>query len=131
LLHVADNDLAVGRLIEALSASPFCWRPWCSRSKTIPQDGWDRVDGHRTVFLVASPWAKRGVVVKDFDNQNSALRTIRRILGARAAHDRDGVGSAHDRMLHGDARRDAVRCDSRAHSARRAERAEGEGASIP
>ena len=79
--HVADNDLAVGRLVEALSKSPF-WKETAVLSvEDDPQDGWDHVDGHRTVFLVASPWAKRNTVVKAFYNQNSVLHTICRILG--------------------------------------------------
>ena len=79
--HVADNDLAVGRLVEALSRSVF-WKDTVVFSvEDDPQDGWDHIDGHRTVFLVASPWAKRGTVVKRFYNQNSVLHTICRILG--------------------------------------------------
>jgi len=79
--HVADNDLAVGRLIEALSKSRF----WASTAVFVneddPQNGWDHVDGHRSMCLVASPWAKRGAVVKHFYNQTSVLRTMELILG--------------------------------------------------
>jgi len=79
--HVADNDLAVGRLIEALSKSRF----WPSIAVFVneddPQNGWDHVDGHRSTCLVVSPWAKRGVVLSRFHNQTSVLRTMGLILG--------------------------------------------------
>ena len=49
-----------------------------------PQDGWDHVDGHRSVCVIASPWAKRGEVVSRFYNQASVLHTMGRILGVPA-----------------------------------------------
>ncbi len=49
-----------------------------------PQDGFDHVDGHRSVCLVASPFAKRGQVVSEFYNQASVVHTIEQILGVRA-----------------------------------------------
>jgi hypothetical protein len=59
---VADNDLALGRIVEYLSHSPW----WRSMAIFITEDdaggGVDPVDAHRTVMLVASPWVKPGCV---------------------------------------------------------------------
>jgi hypothetical protein len=88
---VADNDLAVGRIIEALSHSRF-WPKLCVFViEDDPQNGWDHVDGHRSLCLVASPYARRGAVVSDFYNQASVVHTIERILGATAQNQLYGL----------------------------------------
>jgi hypothetical protein len=46
-----------------------------------PQDGFDHVDGHRSICLIISPYTKRGVVISEFYNQTSVLHTMQRILG--------------------------------------------------
>ena len=46
-----------------------------------PQNGYDHVDGHRSICLVVSPYTKRGAVVSDFYNQTSVMHTMERILG--------------------------------------------------
>lgn len=81
---VADNDLALGRIVEALSRSAFWPRLAVFCVEDDPQDGWDHVDGHRSVCLVASPWVKRGAVVSEFCNQTSVVHTMERILGLTA-----------------------------------------------
>jgi hypothetical protein len=79
--HVADNDLAFGRIVEALSRSPF-WREMAILAiEDDPQDGWDHVSGYRTTAYVASPYAKRGRVVSTLYNTTSLVRTIEQILG--------------------------------------------------
>ncbi len=78
---VADNDLAVGRIVEGLSHSPF-WKDMCIFiNEDDPQNGFDHVDGHRSTCLVISPYTKRGEVVSAFYNQTSVLHTIERMLG--------------------------------------------------
>jgi hypothetical protein len=79
---VADNDLALGRVIESLSKSPF-WKDMAVFSiQDDPQTGADHVDGHRSFCLIASPYAKRGgQVISRFYNQSSVLHTICRIFG--------------------------------------------------
>lgn len=79
--HVADNDFALGRVVEAVSKSRFWPKTAIFVTEDDPQDGWDHVDGHRSLCLVISPWSKRGAVVSKFYNQTSVLRTIGRILG--------------------------------------------------
>ena len=78
---VADNDLAFGRIVEALSHSPF-WREMAIFAiEDDPQAGWDHVSGYRTTAYVASPYAKRGQVVSTQYNTTSLLRTLEQILG--------------------------------------------------
>jgi YVTN family beta-propeller protein len=78
---VADNDLAFGRIVEALSRSPF-WREMAVFAiEDDPQNGFDHVSGYRTTAYVASPYAKRGRVVSTQYNTTSLLRTIEQILG--------------------------------------------------
>jgi YVTN family beta-propeller protein len=79
--HVADNDLALGRTVEALSHSRF-WPETCIFViEDDPQNGWDHVSGYRTTAYLASPYTRRGAVVSTQYNQTSLLRTIELILG--------------------------------------------------
>ncbi len=78
---VADNDLALGQIVEAISASKF-WKETCILvTEDDPQDGLDHVDGHRTVGMVISPYTKRGEVVSTYYSQINMVRTIENILG--------------------------------------------------
>ncbi len=78
---VADNDLALGQLIEAISKSKFWKETAIFVIQDDPQSGLDHVDGKRTVAFCISPYTKRGEVVSTHYNQNSILRTIELILG--------------------------------------------------
>ena len=78
---VADNDLALGRVVEGVSRSKF-WRDTCIFVvEDDPQNGFDHVDGHRTVALVVSPYTRRRVVDSTNYNQTSMVRSIELILG--------------------------------------------------
>jgi YVTN family beta-propeller protein len=76
---VADNDLALGRVIEALSHSRF----WPSTVVFVleddAQDGPDHVDSHRSPLLMISAWNRPGVVHR-FANTTDVIATIGRIL---------------------------------------------------
>ncbi|HXL86926.1 MAG TPA: alkaline phosphatase family protein, partial [Gemmatimonadaceae bacterium] len=78
--YMADNDLALGRLIDALSKSPF----WKSTVVFVLEDdaqsGPDHVDSHRSPLLVISPY-NRGGVIHRFANTTDVLATIEDILG--------------------------------------------------
>lgn len=78
---VADNDLALGQIIERLSQSPA----WPSLAVFVLEDdaqnGPDHVDAHRSPLLVVSPYARRGVVDSTFYTTASVLLTIEQILG--------------------------------------------------
>lgn len=78
---VADNDLALGRIIEAVSRSKFWKETAIFVIEDDPQNGLDHVDGHRTVSFCISPYTKRNAVISTHYNQNSILRTIQLILG--------------------------------------------------
>jgi len=77
---VADNDLAIGRVVDRLSRSPS----WSSMAlfaiEDDAQNGPDHVDAHRSVLLVASPFARRGMVDSTFYTTSSVLRTIGALL---------------------------------------------------
>lgn len=89
--HVADNDLALGRMVEALSKTPF----WESTAMFVLEDdaqnGMDHVDSHRSLLLVISPWAAGGVVHR-FVNTTDVLATIEEILGLPAMSQFDRFG---------------------------------------
>jgi len=80
---VADNDLAFGRIVEALSHSPFWKHMAILGIEDDPQAGWDHVSGYRTTAYAVSPYAKRGAVVSTQYNTTSLLRTIGQILGMK------------------------------------------------
>ncbi|HEV2330269.1 MAG TPA: alkaline phosphatase family protein [Verrucomicrobiae bacterium] len=77
----ADNDLAFGRIVDAVSHSKF-WPTTCIFAiEDDPQAGWDHVSGYRTTAYVVSPYTKRHAVVDTQYNNTSLLRTIELILG--------------------------------------------------
>ena len=78
---VADNDLALGQIVQALTHSRF-WRDMAILVvEDDAQDGVDHVDGHRTVALAISPYARRGVVDSTYYSQPSMVKTIELMLG--------------------------------------------------
>ncbi len=78
---VADNDLALGRVVDAVSHSKF-WKDTCIFVvQDDPQNGFDHIDGHRTVAMVISPYTKRRAVDSTNYNQTSMVRTIELLLG--------------------------------------------------
>jgi DNA-binding beta-propeller fold protein YncE len=79
--QVADNDLALGRIVEGLSHSKFWPETALFAIEDDPQAGWDHVSGYRTTAYCVSPWAKRGAVVSTHYNTTSVIRTIEQILG--------------------------------------------------
>ena len=79
--QVADNDLALGRIIEALSKSRFWPETVIFGIEDDPQSGWDHVSGYRTTAYCASAYTKRGAVVSTQYNTTSVIRTIEQILG--------------------------------------------------
>jgi YVTN family beta-propeller protein len=78
---IADNDLALGRIVETVSNSVY----WKDSAIVVLEDdaqsGPDHVDSHRSVLLVASPFAKRGFVDHTFYTTSGVLRTIELLLG--------------------------------------------------
>jgi len=78
---VADNDLALGRIVEAVSKSPQ-WRHTCIFViEDDAQFGRDHVDGHRTVYFALSPYTRRRFVDHELCSTISMVRTIELMLG--------------------------------------------------
>jgi hypothetical protein len=87
--QVADNDLAVGRIISDISHSQF----WKDSAVFVLEDdtqaGLDHVDGHRGPLWIASPYAKRGVINSDYFSQINVVKTIEQILGTQPMNQMD------------------------------------------
>ncbi|MBX3120489.1 MAG: hypothetical protein KF784_15630 [Fimbriimonadaceae bacterium] len=79
--HMADNDLAMGQIVEALTNSPYWSKMAIFINEDDPQNGWDHIDGHRSLCLVVSPYTKRKAVNSTFYNQTSVLHTMCLMLG--------------------------------------------------
>jgi YVTN family beta-propeller protein len=94
--QVADNDLALGRLVEAISRSKFWPKTCIFVIEDDPQDGFDHVDGHRSLCLCISPYTKRKQVVSQFYNQTSVLHTMERILGLPPMNQMDALAPIMD-----------------------------------
>src|SRR5208283_5308978 len=95
---VADNDLAVGRAVEAISHSPF----WDDTAFFIleddAQDGADHVDAHRSYALVISKYAPHGAngapfVDSRFYSTVSVIRTMESLLGLPPMNNNDAFSS--------------------------------------
>ncbi|MGB7767847.1 MAG: beta-propeller fold lactonase family protein [Verrucomicrobiia bacterium] len=91
--QVADNDLAVGQVVDAVSHSKF-WTNTCIFAvEDDPQNGWDHVSGYRTTAYVASAYTKRGAVVNTQYNQTSLLRTMELMLGLPPMNQMDATAT--------------------------------------
>ncbi len=89
--YMADNDLALGRIVEALSHSPY-WRDTVVLVlEDDAQSGPDHVDSHRSVLLVISAWNRSGVVHR-FTNTTDVIATIEEILGLDSLSQFDHFG---------------------------------------
>lgn len=79
--YVADNDLALGRIVAFLSRTSI----WKDSALFVTEDdaqgGVDHVDAHRSLLLVASPWVKPGAIAHGHSSMGSITRTIDELLG--------------------------------------------------
>jgi YVTN family beta-propeller protein len=91
---VADNDLALGRVVEAMTHSKFWPETAIFVVQDDPQAGFDHVDGHRTVALVISPYTPRHSIDSTNYNQTSMIRTMELILGLPPMNQLDASASA-------------------------------------
>jgi YVTN family beta-propeller protein len=90
---VADNDLALGQIIEALSKSRFWSNTVVFITEDDSQSGWDHVSAYRTVGMVISPYSRTGGIVHTNYNQPSMVRTIEQILGMPPMNIMDATAS--------------------------------------
>ncbi len=90
---VADNDLAFGQIVDAVSHSKF-WTNTCIFAvEDDPQNGWDHVSGYRTTAYVISPFTKRNATVSTQYNQTSLLRTMELMLGLPPMNQMDATAT--------------------------------------
>ncbi len=89
--YIADNDYAVGQLVEAISRSPI----WKSCAIFVIEDdaqsGADHVDCHRTTGYVISPWIKAHSVDHRFCNTDNMLKTMELLLGLKPLSQYDAL----------------------------------------
>ncbi len=78
--YMADNDLALGRMVEAVSHSPYWKDTVFFVLEDDAQDGPDHIDSHRSVLLVISAYNRSGVI-RRFVNTTDVLATVEEILG--------------------------------------------------
>ena len=80
---VAENDLALGQIVEGISKSKFWKETAIFVVEDDAQNGSDHVDAHRSVALVISPYTKKGIVDSTMYSTSSMLRTMELILGLK------------------------------------------------
>ncbi len=91
--YVADNDLALGRIVEAVSQSKFWPQTAIFVVEDDAQNGPDHVDAHRTTAYVFSPYTKHGVVDSTMYSTSSMLRTMELILGLKPMSQYDAAAT--------------------------------------
>jgi DNA-binding beta-propeller fold protein YncE len=79
--YMADNDLAVGRIVEYLSHSPYWKNMMIVITEDDAQNGIDHIDAHRSVLMVISPWVKRDYISSVHYSFGSLFKTYWNILG--------------------------------------------------
>ncbi len=89
--YLAENDLALGRVIDAVSRSKFWPHLAVFVVEDDAQNGPDHVDAHRTIAFVASPYARRRVVDSTLYSTASLLRSLELMLGLRPMSQFDAV----------------------------------------
>jgi YVTN family beta-propeller protein len=79
--YMADNDLAVGRIVEYLSHTPYWKNMAIFITEDDAQNGVDHIDAHRSVLMVISPYSKKNYVSKIHYSFGSLFKTYWNILG--------------------------------------------------
>ncbi|MFF5277329.1 phosphoesterase [Streptomyces sp. NPDC000133] len=91
--QVADNDLAVGKMVDEISHSKY----WKDSAIFVVEDdsqaGLDHIDGHRAPIQIISPYAQRGVVDSHYYSQITMIRTIEQILGIHPMNQKDSAAT--------------------------------------
>jgi len=78
---VADNDLALGRIVEAISHSKFWADTLIIVTEDDSQNGLDHVDGHRSLCFCISPYSRPDTTISEMYNHATVAATIGRVLG--------------------------------------------------
>ncbi len=91
--YVADNDLAIGRILNFLSRTPYWKNMLVIITEDDPQGGVDHVDAHRSILMMAGPYVKHGYVSHTHANFGSILKTIYTILNVPYVNQYDATGT--------------------------------------
>lgn len=91
--YMADNDLALGRVIERLSHTKWWPEMLIMITEDDAQDGKDNVDAHRSLLIMISPWVKRGYVSHTHANFGAILKTIYNICDIEALNQFDATAT--------------------------------------
>jgi hypothetical protein len=90
---MADNDYALGLLVEAVSNSPYWKDTAICVVEDDAQDGPDHVDAHRSVVLVISAYNRPGALIHEFHTTVSLIRTIELLLGIAPMNQLDATAT--------------------------------------
>lgn len=90
---MADNDLAVGRILHFLSRTPYWKNMLVIITEDDPQGGVDHVDAHRSLLMMAGPFVKRGHISHTHANFGSLLKVIYNILNVPFVNQYDVTAS--------------------------------------
>jgi hypothetical protein len=93
---MADNDLALGRMMQFLSHTPYWKDMLVIVTEDDPQGGIDHIDAHRSILMMAGPYVKRDYVSHRHANFGSILRVIYTLLGVPAVNQYDQTASVLD-----------------------------------
>ena len=91
--YVADNDLALGQIVDALSHNPIWKDTAIFVTEDDPQSGVDHVDAHRSILLVISPYVRRGYISHLHSSMGSIQRTIYELLGLGSLNLEDALAA--------------------------------------
>jgi hypothetical protein len=89
--QVADNDLALGKIVDLISHSPYWKDSLIVVTEDDAQNGLDHVDGHRAPAYLISPWIKRGVTDSHYWTVINMVRSIEQILGLPPMNQNDAA----------------------------------------
>lgn len=91
---MADNDLAVGRILHFLSRTPYWKNMLVIITEDDPQGGVDHIDAHRSILMMAGPYIKRSYTSHTHANFGSILKTIYNILDVPYVNQYDATASS-------------------------------------
>ena len=94
--YVADNDLAVGRILHFLSRTPYWKNMLVIVTEDDPQGGVDHIDAHRSLLMMAGPYVKRNYTSSTHANFGSILKVIYNILDVPYVNQYDATASLLD-----------------------------------
>lgn len=91
--YMADNDLALGRVVEKLSHTKWWPEMLIIVTEDDAQDGRDHIDAHRSLLMMISPWIKKGYVSHSHANFGAILKTIYNICDIPALNQFDATAT--------------------------------------